>query len=222
MSKPGLVTGALTLVLALSALAGPEPAAADSGAAPVLQLGLRGSSVLALNRRLAALTYLRSDQVSSLFTRATFHGVVAFQKYSRLVRDGIVGPQTRAALREASRPKPMLSRRGRRIEVSLRRQLAFFVARNKVVRTVAVSTGRRGYATPSGSFSVYRRERLSWSVPYRIWLPWAAYFHRRGIAFHRARHVPPYPASHGCVRVPTPFAREVYSFAQLGTPVAVR
>jgi hypothetical protein len=157
-----------------------------------------------------------------VFTRATFHAVVAFQKYSRLVRDGIVGPQTSAALVTAIRPRPLLSRPGRRIEVSLRRQLAFLVMRGVVRRTVAVSTGRRGYATPAGNFSVYRREKLSWSGPYQVWLRWAAYFNGRGLAFHGYRRVPPYPASGGCVRVPPPFAREVYGFAQIGVPVLVR
>jgi peptidoglycan hydrolase-like protein with peptidoglycan-binding domain len=201
----------------------PAPARADSGqGAPLLQLGSQGPAVAALNRRLAALTYLRAAQVSRVFTRATFHGVMAFQKHSRLVRDGIAGPQTRAALGTARRPTPILSRPGRRIEVSLRRQIAFLVAGRTVRRTVSVSTGRRGYATPTGSFSVYRRERLSWSRPYRVWLPWAAYFHPRGIAFHSSPNVPARPVSHGCVRVPPPFAREVYRFAQIGTRVLVR
>jgi hypothetical protein len=33
--------------------------------------------------------------------------------------------------------------------------------------------------------------------------------------------VPPYPASHGCVRVPPPFAQELYEFASQGTVVVV-
>ena len=33
--------------------------------------------------------------------------------------------------------------------------------------------------------------------------------------------MPPYPASHGCVRVPVPEAREVYDFAGIGTAVLV-
>ena len=85
---------------------------------------------------------------------------------------------------------------------------------------MAASTGKAGYTTPRGRFSVYRRERRSWSYSYRVWLPWAAYFNR-GIAFHGYRTVPVYAASHGCVRVPFPFARELYAFARLGTRVDV-
>ena len=221
MSRPGVFAGFLALAAALALLAAPGRAAA-AGSPTLLLLGSRGPAVLALNERLAELRYLRPAQISSAFTAGTFHAVVAFQKYTRLSRDGIVGPETRAALRTARRPRPLLAQPGRRIEVWLSRQLVFLVARGRVRRAVAVSTGRPGYETPSGRFSVYRRERLSWSAVYDVWLRWAAYFHPRGIAFHGYRRVPTRPASGGCVRVPPPFAREVYRFAQIGVPVVVR
>ena len=65
---------------------------------------------------------------------------------------------------------------------------------------------------------MYRKERMSWSTPYSVWLPWASYF-TGGIAFHGYPEVPVYPASHGCIRVPDPFAPELYAFAPLGTPI---
>ena len=185
-----------------------------------LAYGSRGRAVRALNAQLADLTYLPRARVSDRFTTSTFHAVVAFQKYAGLARDGIVGPRTQAALRRAEVPRPPTTRGGKRIDVSLDDQLAFLVEHGRVRRTVAVSTGRRGYATPRGRFAIYRRERRSWSVPYSVWLPWAAYF-TGGVAFHAYPDVPPYPASHGCVRVPPPMAREVYEFAQLGTRVRV-
>ena len=199
-----------------AALALPQSAAAERA----LRRGARGRAVRDLTARLAELGYLPASHVSEVFDAAAAHAVVAFQKYERLDPDGVVGPRTRQALARDRRPEPLLEQRGRRVEVWLRRQLAFLVEDDRVVRAVAVSTGRPGYATPPGRFRVYRRERRSWSVPYRVWLPWAAYF-VRGIAFHAHADVPPYPASHGCVRVPEPFAREVYSFARIGTRVVV-
>ena len=53
-----------------------------------------------------------------------------------------------------------------------------------------------------------------------VWLRLASYFNQ-GIAFHEYPDVPPYPASHGCVRVPAPDARRVYDFASIGTAVVV-
>lgn len=199
-----------------AALALPRPAAAGR----VLRLGARGPAVWPVKRRLAELGYLDARDVSDVFHSRDFHAVVAFQKYERLAADGAVGRRTRVALEGARRPEPLLEQRGRRIEVWLRRQLAFLVEEERVLRAVAVSTGRSGYTTPTGRFRIYRRERRSWSVPYRLWLPWAAYF-VGGIAFHAHTDVPAFPASHGCVCVPDPFAREVYSFGGIGTPVVV-
>ena len=199
-----------------TALALPQPAAADR----VLRRGARGRAVRDLTVRLAELGYLPASHVADFLGDAAVHAIVAFQKYERLEPDGIVGRRTHHALARDRRPEPLLEQPGRRIEVWLRRQLAFLVEDDRVVRAVAVSTGRSGYATPPGRYRVYRREPRSWSVPYGVWLPWAAYF-VRGIAFHAHADVPPYPASHGCVRVPEPFAREVYSFARIGTRVVV-
>jgi lipoprotein-anchoring transpeptidase ErfK/SrfK len=42
-----------------------------------------------------------------------------------------------------------------------------------------------------------------------------------GVAFHESPDVPTYPASHGCVRVPSHEARWVYGFARFGTRVDV-
>ena len=102
----------------------------------------------------------------------------------------------------------------------LDRQLALLVEGRRVLQTVTVSTGAPGTETPPGSFSIFRKEEQSWSVPFQVWLPWASYF-VGGIAFHEYPDVPPYPASHGCVRVPRYDAQFLYSFAPLGTPVRV-
>ena len=75
--------------------------------------------------------------------------------------------------------------------------------------------------TPTGRYRVFRKELMSWSVPFSTWLPFASYFNN-GIAFHEYPDVPPYPASHGCVRVPTPDSKRVYEFARMNTVVVVR
>jgi peptidoglycan hydrolase-like protein with peptidoglycan-binding domain len=206
----GALAAALVAVLA--------PAAAE---ASLLAKGSKGAKVAKLNARLAELTYLPAGAASTRFTLGTHHAVVAFQKLSGLDPDGLVGPLTRRALAKASAPAPRVDRRGRRIEVWRAKQVAFLVAKGKVVRTVDVSTGKARFRTPAGSFRVFRRERMSWSYKYEVWLPWAAYFNG-GIALHAWAHVPPWPASRSCVRVPRPFAREVYRFARLGTRVEVR
>ena len=85
---------------------------------------------------------------------------------------------------------------------------------------VHCSSGRGGYATPAGSFSIFGQERNSWSVPYQVWLPYASYFNG-GIAFHAYPEVPAHPASHGCVRLPVAEAPFAYGFMSVGTRVSV-
>jgi len=90
---------------------------------------------------------------------------------------------------------------------------------NRVERAVHTSTGAGG-RTPAGGFHVYRKELYSWSVPFHVWMPYAAYF-VGGIATHEYPDVPSYPASHGCVRLPAGEAHRVYDFVDVGTPVRV-
>jgi lipoprotein-anchoring transpeptidase ErfK/SrfK len=146
--------------------------------------------------------------------------VIAFQKWEGLLRDGIPGPVTQASLLVARRPTPRTVGPGTRVEVLLDRQVALVIRRGRVLRTVHVSTGKRGYATPAGRYAVTSKSRRSWSVPYRVWLPWATYF-VRGIAFHQSRDVPVRPASHGCVRVTVHDARWLYGLTPIGTKVRV-
>jgi peptidoglycan hydrolase-like protein with peptidoglycan-binding domain len=174
----------------------------------------------ALQTRLADLGYLPRAGVDGKAGPQTRFAVLAFQKWEGLARDGDAGPATRAALARARRPTPRTRASGRRVEVLLDRQLALYIERGRVVRTLHVATGARGFETPTGSFKVFRREQRSWSVPYKVWLPWASYF-VGGVAFHESPDVPAGPASHGCVRVPGYDARWLYERLPNGTPVTV-
>jgi peptidoglycan hydrolase-like protein with peptidoglycan-binding domain len=213
------VLAAAALLAAVALLA--APALADAAPTRTLRLGSTGSDVAALNVRLAALGYLPAGSAGSTYTDATRHAVLAAQKWHGLGRDGVAGPRTLGALASAARPVPRRpGGAGARIEVLLDRQLALLIRDGRVQRTIAVSTGAPGYATPAGSFRITRKETRSWSYPYQVWLPYASYFNR-GIALHGHASVPPYAASHGCVRVPEAFMREVYAFAAMGTAVRV-
>jgi lipoprotein-anchoring transpeptidase ErfK/SrfK len=91
---------------------------------------------------------------------------------------------------------------------------------DKVVRTIAVSTGKPSTPTPTGSYRVYAKIARWWSVPFREWLPYALPF-VGGIAFHEFADVPTYAASHGCVRQSYAVASWTYRFAYVGMPVRV-
>lgn len=77
-------------------------------------------------------------------------------------------------------------------------------------RTSAVSTGKRGKETPPGVFSILQKKKFHRSnlynnapMPFMQRLTWD------GIAIH-AGHLPGYPASHGCIRLPRAFAKELF------------
>lgn len=189
-----------------------EPAEVPNGHAP--------ADPAAVQRRLVALRYLPSDAVTGTWDYRTSQAVMAFQAWQGLDRDGEVGPQTLAELETASIPVPTKTGTGRRIEVYRSKGVTLLIDGSSVVQAVHSSSGAPGYETPSGDYSVFRKEENSWSVPYQVWLPWASYFNG-GIAFHEYPDVPPQPASHGCVRIPAPEAQGLYAFAAIGTPVSV-
>ncbi len=178
------------------------------------------AAVRALQQRLAELSFLPADAVDGEAGEQTRFAVLAFQKWEGLGRDGIAGPATQAALARAARPTPRAPGSGRRFEVLLDRQLVLYIEDGTVVRTLHVATGAAGFETPIGRFSVFRKEVNSWSVPYKVWLPWASYF-VGGVAFHESPDVPAQPASHGCVRVPRYDAKWLYDHAPTGTVVTV-
>ena len=79
-----------------------------------------------------------------------------------------------------------------------------------------VSTARRGYRTPAGSYRVQRMERMWYSRKYD-WspMPYALFF-RGGYAIHGTYSIRQLgrPASHGCVRLHPGNAAALYRLVQ--------
>jgi peptidoglycan hydrolase-like protein with peptidoglycan-binding domain len=188
---------------------------------PALRLPPPDDAVKELQQRLIELGYLVPGENDRRFGPATQNAILAFQKWERLGRTGLLDTKTSARLELAVHPSP-ISRgaAGKRAEVLLDRQVALLIDDNKVVRTIAVSTGKTSTPTPPGDYHVYAKIPRWWSTPFREWLPWALPF-VGGIAFHQLNDVPVYPASHGCVRQSYTVARWTYNFATIGMPVKV-
>jgi peptidoglycan hydrolase-like protein with peptidoglycan-binding domain len=212
---PGVVTRYPLTIKDVTAPDAPPPGTP----APEKQ-GVPTEATRSLQQALADRGFLTAADVDGRAGPRTTSAVVAFQKWAGLARDGQAGPATRAALGASSRPVPIGTGTGRRVEVLLDRQLALVIDGSRVTRVVDVSTGKPGFETPTGSFRVTRKEQRSWSVPYKVWLPWASYF-VGGVAFHEYPDVPPSAASHGCVRVPRWDAQWLYQQTPIGTAVTV-
>ena len=92
------------------------------------------------------------------------------------------------------------------------------VAVDKAVRwTWPVSTGRRGYATPSGSYTAFRMEKEHYS---QEWddapMPNSIFFTKRGHAIHGSYETKRLgtPVSHGCVRLHPANAAKLYALVE--------
>lgn len=91
--------------------------------------------------------------------------------------------------------------------VSLTEQRAYVYRNGILIGATTVSTGRPGHLTPTGVFTVLQKQKEHRStiydgapMPYMERLTWG------GIALH-AGGLPGYPESHGCVHLPSEFAR---------------
>jgi len=179
------------------------------------------AKVKAAQTKLIALGYLLRGDADGRLGPTTQEGILAFQKWERLERTSALDVATTARLDTAEQPTPLThGASGKRAEILLDRQIALLIDNNRVVRTIAVSTGKPSTPTPPGDYRVYAKIPRWWSVPFREWLPWALPF-VGGIAFHEFLEVPAFPASHGCVRQSTAIAHWTYDFAEVGMPVKV-
>ena len=97
-----------------------------------------------------------------------------------------------------------------------------FVYRNGVrIGRSTVSTGKPGKQTPTGVFTVLQKKVRHESSIYKgAQMPHMQRLTWSGIAMH-AGHLPGYPASAGCVRMPIDFAAKLYSVTSLGTTVII-
>lgn len=105
--------------------------------------------------------------------------------------------------------------------VSLATQRAVIYRNGLPIGISTVSTGRPGYRTPTGVFTILQRHVEHYSslydnapMPYMQRLTWG------GVALHGG-HLPGYPASHGCIRLPHEFARLLYGVTHRGMTVVV-
>lgn len=103
--------------------------------------------------------------------------------------------------------------------VSLSRQEAWFVRDGSLMRgPIRVATGRYGYGTELGTFSVYRKNYMWYSTIYNnAPMPYSVFFDG-GEAFHQGSV---YVRSHGCVHLGDGDAAWVYNFLHIGDEVEV-
>jgi lipoprotein-anchoring transpeptidase ErfK/SrfK len=105
--------------------------------------------------------------------------------------------------------------------VSLNEQRAYVYRNGILIGATTVSTGRPGHETPTGVFTVLQKQKEHRStiyegapMPYMERLTWD------GVALH-AGGLPGYPESHGCVHLPSEFARLLFDISPSGMTVVI-
>src|SRR5207248_114203 len=136
-----------------------------------------------------------------------------------------------------------------KIIVNITLQRAYFFKGKQLVGESTVSTGKKGFSTPPGHYQVLSKDKDHVSTVFGDYvddfgnvvksnidsrkdprpkgthydgarMPYAMFF-RGGYAMHQG-YVPPYAASHGCIRVPKEMAETFFNNAPVGTPVIVK
>jgi peptidoglycan hydrolase-like protein with peptidoglycan-binding domain len=170
---------------------------------PALTVGAVGPGVENLQRRLLALGFW--GPVDGRFGALTTQQVYAFQKANGLPRDGQLDGGEMGVLERAVPVVPRTSS-GRVVEIDKTRQLLIVAVDGRAEWVFNTSTGNnRPYGagavavTPEGRFRFTRQiDGLRISALGELFRP--KYF-VGGYAVHGSPSVPPFPASHGCVRV---------------------
>lgn len=105
--------------------------------------------------------------------------------------------------------------------INLKSQRAVLFSNGIPIGASTVSTGRPGYSTPTGVFTILQKHVEHYSskynnapMPYMQRLTWG------GIALH-AGQLPGYPASHGCIRLPLGFAKLLYGVTRISMTVVI-
>ncbi|MEJ1964914.1 MAG: L,D-transpeptidase [Gammaproteobacteria bacterium] len=105
--------------------------------------------------------------------------------------------------------------------VSITEQRAYVYRNGILIGATSVSTGRPGHATPTGVFTVLQKQQEHRStiydgapMPYMERLTWG------GVALH-AGGLPGYPESHGCIHLPSEFAKLLFAISSTGMTVVI-
>jgi len=120
---------------------------------------------------------------------------------------------------------------GKYIDINLSKQNLSMFENGVRLGTYKVSSGKRGMATPTGTFKVLSKSGRAYSKKYNLYMPYWMQFTGAGHGIHElpewksgykegANHLG-IPVSHGCVRLGIGPAKAVYDWSGVGTPIVI-
>jgi peptidoglycan hydrolase-like protein with peptidoglycan-binding domain len=184
--------------------------------APDVRPGEVSYAVRILQHQLSARHYVVG--APGVYDAQTQQAVLAFRKLAGLVRNDVANPAVFAALAAGEGVFTVrYPSQGRHVEADLTHQVLALIGEGGVVQRIyQISSGKPSTPTQLGMYSVYWKE---WGTNNDGMVD--SNFFNGGDAIHGYAEVPPYAASHGCLRVWIPDAASIYAWVQVGTPVDV-
>lgn len=107
------------------------------------------------------------------------------------------------------------------VVVNLDQQRGYVYRNGVLIGWTTVSSGKKGFETPTGVFHTLQKDKdhhssiyANAAMPYTQRLTWG------GVALH-AGGLPGYPSSHGCVHLPSAFAEKLFDVSPPGLTVVL-
>jgi hypothetical protein len=208
----------LTAILpAASGLDGRSLQSKVSVRAKTLSTGSSGPYVRGMLTALQRLKF-RVPGVGSSFTSKVKDSVMAFQKAYGLSRTYVFNTACWRKIDGAKLLKPRRATPSTHIEVDKGRQILMVVKGGKTAGIICVSTGATGN-TPEGTFHIQQKHPFTSSGFGGILVRTMGFV--GDFAIHGYSPVPPYPASHGCIREPIWACYWVYDNSFVGETLYV-
>ena len=115
---------------------------------------------------------------------------------------------------------PDPERQPRKVIVNLSSQRAVLYENGRVSYNTKISTGKKGYRTPTGTYVITDKHRHHTSSIYGSSMPYFMRLSCAAFGLHEG-YVPNYPASHGCIRVPRTGAAHLFARCEVGDVVEI-
>jgi len=107
------------------------------------------------------------------------------------------------------------------ITIDTANQVAFVFKGAQLIGVTNISTGKKGHPTPLGFWTINWKRPMYRSKKYdNAPMPFMQNIDDKGIAMHGGV-TPGYPASHGCIRLPMAFAKQLYTLTKPGDKVVI-
>lgn len=182
---------------------------------PDLDPGDSGPAVAVFNDLLRKRGYFNTDK--SGYGSHTERAVMAFRKVNGMARNFQATPgifQILAAGKGGF--SVQYPNAGKHVEVDISHQVMALSDGGEAKYVFHIATGAAATPSDQGAFTFYSKD-----PGYNSLGMYYSVYYNRGEATHGYASVPPYPASHGCIRNPIPDSVFIYNWIDLGDKMYV-